>query len=1152
MKKIILLISLVSLLFISCENSLSKIENPSLAEKSTNTPAVTTRPSEDGKTYITFGDISFENESRTINPVYNRDDLTALYIKGMETTKVTPTTKPNDYTTLFGLYNPKATSYEDLYTKTFEITPGVWNFILYATLYDFDFSGMTTVEVKPGMTHALNFTLATTNTSSYPYGIIDITVDFTGNADRVVATLKEKSTSTTARITKTYTPTDTKNPISTVEGETYKRINFKTANSSSSSSGGVTAGKYYLLFEFFQDGFDEPINTVENIVRVENNFTTKKTLNLDLDELYTITYSYWEGSGEFYESELENLTFTPASTVLPSVYSQKSETFILPTPSLPGYTFDAWYKATNFTEENKITQITQGSTGNLELYANFVAQGQGGSGNSFFVDTDGDDENSGLDAEHPLKTIMTAISKMNNSNTDYVINVMGDLFQANFSEEYKLELTEDINGKAKSITFKGNADSGTYSLDGQSGGDPTTVMKVTTSVPIILEGIKVTGGCANSSHLGGAIYIGEESTVILGQGTIVNGGGSHGCGSAIYVAASDNGGVTKAGSLIIKDNAVVNSDEFGEIYLCTGATIKVASALTGQSSVWDSNSGEYIPSSIVAKITPQVYAENTPVIALTNDAPATLNISDVYEKFAVFEEENSTSWLITNVGKLSISSVTLKTGTAINTIFQKLGGQENPVITDNGTATSDTTITAFAKSTTAPSSAEFYLDENSIIPVWLDGTTIKYYKPEGCTLYLNSDSSYMFCQLKNITSIDTTDLNTSNVTNMYCLFNSCEKLSTVDLSSFDTSKVTNMAGMFGNCTALSSVDLSSFNTQNVTTMCNMFVSCKGLTVLDLSSFDTRSLENTAGLVGHMTNLTKIYVDPDNWNMTKVTESTSMFWECQNLVGGQGTTCSNSASGVEYARIDGGSGAPGYLTDIADKPAATNDFTTFTGGEISAEGIYGNGEGQDVGGKYTISNIAVCNHLVTQSEYETYMTYFGAENSGDYPGNTISDITSAYYVSWVDAIVYCNLRSLAEGLTPVYTMNGSYDMRTDSNPWTQNYHIAKNASGKYFYDYYEEDTNWDLDQLNLETNFSANGYRLPTSWEYAYIVQSNPNFIDTEGLFEWAHNFFYDYSRVFFDPSSKKVDNSGKNINSREENLGFRVVRNAVSNSGSNP
>ncbi len=377
MKKIILLISLISLLFISCENALSKIENPSLVENSTNTPAVTTRPSEDGKTYITFGEISLENESRTINPAYNRDHLTGLSLKGMETAKVTPTTTPNNYTT-FWLYtsSPKASSYDELCTRTIEITSGVWNFILYATLYDFEFSGMTTVEVKPGMTHSLNFTLTTTNTSSYPYGIIDITVDFTGNADSVVATLKEKSTSENVRLTKTYTPTDTKNPITTVEGETYKRINFKTANTSSSSSGGVTAGKYYLLFEFYKDGIDNPIYSIENIVRVENNFTTKTTLNLDLDELYTITYGYYEGATGFTDTELEALSF-PADTVLPSVYSRKSETITLPTPSLPGYTFDAWYKDTDFTEENKITQITQGSTGNLELYANFVAQGGG-------------------------------------------------------------------------------------------------------------------------------------------------------------------------------------------------------------------------------------------------------------------------------------------------------------------------------------------------------------------------------------------------------------------------------------------------------------------------------------------------------------------------------------------------------------------------------------------------------------------------------------------------------------------------------------------------------------------------------------------------------------------------------------------------------
>ena len=56
----------------------------------------------------------------------------------------------------------------------------------------------------------------------------------------------------------------------------------------------------------------------------------------------------------------------------------------------------------------------------------------------------------------------------------------------------------------------------------------------------------------------------------------------------------------------------------------------------------------------------------------------------------------------------------------------------------------------------------------------------------------------------------------------------------------------------------------------------------------------------------------------------------------------------------------------------------------------------------------------------------------------------------YYVSWFDAVEYCNKRSQREGLTPAYTISGSGDNRT---------------------------VTW---------NRSANGYRLPTEaeWEYA--------------------------------------------------------------------
>ena len=359
-----------------------------------------------------------------------------------------------------------------------------------------------------------------------------------------------------------------------------------------------------------------------------------------------------EGKKLIIAGELTN-TAEKIATITPATYS--TDTVVLEAESGSGV-----YLTSEITKKFAVTpQIEAGETTNWEIYT----EGKlalATSPNEFFVDTDGDNENSGLDAENALKTIMAAIDKMNDSASDYVINILGDILQENMSDEYKLELSDSINGKANSITFRGTSN---YEINGQAGEDPGTVMKVTTSVPIIIENITVTGGHATPSCLGGAIYIGEDSTVILGEGTIVNGGGDHGCGSAIYVAASENGGITKAGTLIMKEDAVVNADDYGEIYLCDGAKIKVATVLTGESSIYDDNKGEYVPSSIVGRITPQTYTANTVVLELTTDATSGLNLSDVCNKFSVTpqvtgEEQNqtTTNWSIDTEGKLCISS----------------------------------------------------------------------------------------------------------------------------------------------------------------------------------------------------------------------------------------------------------------------------------------------------------------------------------------------------------------------------------------------------------------------------------------------------------------------------------------------------------------
>ena len=138
----------------------------------------------------------------------------------------------------------------------------------------------------------------------------------------------------------------------------------------------------------------------------------------------------------------------------------------------------------------------------------------------------------------------------------------------------------------------------------------------------------------------------------------------------------------------------------------------------------------------------------------------------------------------------------------------------------------------------------------------------------------------MFQGCSSLTALDLRNFNTSNVTNMNAMFADCSNLKELDLSSFDTSKVTGMSSMFMRCSSLESVDLKSFNTNNVTAMQQMFYECSSLKELDLSNFSTRNVTFMRQMFQDCGSLISLNVS--SFNTSYVTDMSSLFAGCSSL------------------------------------------------------------------------------------------------------------------------------------------------------------------------------------------------------------------------------------------------------------------------------
>ena len=370
------LLSLIIFTTFSCDTVFDKIEEPQeqTQESESEEPVIEIPkgPEYKDKGFIkitvkhsgTSSQSDETNGSRTILPDIDIENFTNISLVGLKVGA--------SETTTIGSWS----SVSELEAEPVTMEYGHWSLELRARNGDFLFTSNKNVLITVGQVLPVDFTLSTSETG----GGVDFRLNFTDSnlsAQSVTYALYNSLGNFT-----TAEETGTLEIHEGTGGSRYVRFQkpaaassnpASTANSSSAANSSLMSpGFYQIVISFYGDaGHTILLNSYSEIINIKKGFISKSSdKTIDLNSVYTITYNRDGGTAVDSEGHPVNLQ---------EKYSLHTGAIELPLLEKDGFIFEGWYttppnSTTGLFTGTPVTEIPDGTTGNISLYAAFTIE----------------------------------------------------------------------------------------------------------------------------------------------------------------------------------------------------------------------------------------------------------------------------------------------------------------------------------------------------------------------------------------------------------------------------------------------------------------------------------------------------------------------------------------------------------------------------------------------------------------------------------------------------------------------------------------------------------------------------------------------------------------------------------------------------------